>query len=95
MAAKTQNTATQVEIPFAELPDDALIRLAYVLQLMQISKATYYRGSRDGLFPRPIKYGRSSLFRVGSIRKMLSSISRLEGGRYGEEQPKKAPRAVL
>ena len=56
--------------PQQSLPTDneALARLAAVLAFIGISKSKFYQGITEGTFPRPIKYGRASLWRVGAIR---------------------------
>jgi prophage regulatory protein len=52
--------------------DGGLVRLKTILQLLQISKSSFYAGIAAGRFPRPIKLGRSSAWTLSSIKKIFA-----------------------
>jgi predicted DNA-binding transcriptional regulator AlpA len=54
------------------LPDDAMINIHDVLELLNISRSTLYRSMKDGLLPEPKKYGkRMARWRLGIIRECM------------------------
>ena len=59
--------------PFAELPDDALIRMtALVPHVIPVSVPTMHRWVKQGKFPRPLTLQpRVSGWRVGAVRQWL------------------------
>ena len=53
----------------ASFTEGGLIRLKTVLQLLQISKSSYYAGIKTGRFPPPIRLGpRTSAWRLDDIK---------------------------
>lgn len=40
-----------------EIPEYGLLRLSKVLQLIPVSKTTWWAGVRSGRFPKPVKLG--------------------------------------
>lgn len=54
------------------LPDDSFIRLKQVLELIPVSRSTFYAGQKRGLYPKPISIGpRARGYRVGAIKAWL------------------------
>lgn len=77
-----------MQIPFSELPDNALLRERQLLGgLVPFSSATLWRRVLDGRFPKPIRLEtRITVWRVGDVRLWLASHeqsvpSRKAGGR--------------
>lgn len=55
--------------------DEALLRLPEVLELVPISRSTWWAGVRDGRFPKPVKIGdRVSAWRARDIKQLLDSF---------------------
>jgi len=55
------------------LPDEAIIRLVDVLRLVPVSRATWLRGVKSGIYPKPL---RLSTRAVGWRLKDVLSLSR-------------------
>lgn len=62
------------------LTDDGLLRLEQIIgsprkgiaPILPVSKTSFYRGIREGVYPAPIKLGlRTSAWRVADIRALL------------------------
>lgn len=67
---------------FHRLPDDALIRLNFLMSwgLVPFSASTLWRKVRTGEFPSPVKVSSQvTAWRVGSIRKWLQNPSAFSG----------------
>ena len=53
-------------------PRDGFVRLPAILQFLSISKTTFYRGIRNGLFPRPRKLTeKTSVWNAAEIRAIV------------------------
>lgn len=52
----------------AELPDEALINEPEVCQLLYISRTHLWRGQKNGIYPKPKKFGRMNRHMIGDIR---------------------------
>jgi len=51
------------------------MRLQTVLNLIPISKTSFYAGVREGLYPAPIKIGkRTSVWRVSDIHQLIEDL---------------------
>lgn len=59
----------------ADCPLQGFIRLPAIIKLLGIGKTSFYRGVREGRFPKPMKIGpRTSAWRVKDIRDLLESF---------------------
>lgn len=57
----------------ASFTEGGLIRLKAVLQLLQISKSSYYAGIKTGRFPPPVRLGpRTSAWRLDDIKALVA-----------------------
>lgn len=55
---------------------DGLIRLPQVLQLIPVSRATWYNGIKSGHYPAPVKLGpRVSAWRLKEIRALIEKAN--------------------
>ena len=55
-----------------ELPEEGFVRLPQVLEVIPVSKSTWFRGIQSGRFPKPVKLGvRASAWRVEDIRGLV------------------------
>lgn len=63
-----------LQIPFHNLPDEAIIRRPVVEMLTGLKRAAIYSLAQRGLFPRPVPLpgGRAVGWRVGDIRAVLA-----------------------
>ena len=53
--------------------EDRLLRLKEVLEVIPVSRATWYRGVCGGdSHPQPEKHGRSSLWRMSALQKVIT-----------------------
>ncbi len=50
---------------------DRLLRLRSVLNIIPVSKSTFYAGIASGRFPAPVKLGRNSFWRLSDLRKLV------------------------
>ncbi len=66
---------------FDELPDSALVRQSHLVRdpkhptrptPLPFSPATFWRRVKDGAFPKPVKLGRITCWRVGDVRAWLA-----------------------
>lgn len=61
---------------FDDLPNSAVIRVPTVIAVLGISRATWWNGVRDGIYPPALQIGpRSVGWRVSDIRAILASYS--------------------
>ena len=68
-------------IPFALLPDEALVRLPVVLALSGWGKTSIYGGMRKGTFPQSVCLGkRARGWRVGDLRAFLKNLGEQSAG---------------
>ncbi len=55
-----------------QLPEKGCIRLKHILQLIDGSKSTWWKGVKDGRFPQPVRFGtRLTMWRVDDIRRLI------------------------
>ncbi len=55
-----------------QLPEKGCIRLKHILQLIDISKSTWWKGVKDGRFPQPVRFGsRLTMWRAEDIRRLI------------------------
>lgn len=58
------------------LPETGFIRLSTVLNLIPVSKSTWWNGVESGQFPKPIKIGaRIVAWKVEDIQKLIKTLS--------------------
>lgn len=56
----------------AALPDDCLIPQTDVLKIIGISRTSWWRGVKSGVYPQPVRLGpRMNRWRVGTIRQLV------------------------
>ncbi len=56
------------------LPNVQLLKLNEVLPVVRVSRATWYRGIKDGRFPKPVKLGaQTNLWRSTDIAALLAN----------------------
>ena len=66
-----------------ELPQEGFVRLEQVLEVIPVSKSTWFRGIQSGRFPASVKLGmRASGWRVEEIRNLLSLIDKEVEGEF-------------
>jgi prophage regulatory protein len=53
-----------------------LIRVQELKQFVGVGKSTIWRMTKEGRFPRPIRFGRSTLWRLGDVLAWRDSLSR-------------------
>jgi len=60
-----------------QLPEEGFVRLEQVLEVIPVSRSTWFRGIQEGRYPAPTKLGaRASGWKVCEIRQC---IERLDG----------------
>ena len=53
---------------------DHLLRLKQVLEIIPVSKSTWWAGVKSGRFPQPVKLGpRTTCWRESEVRKLVES----------------------
>ena len=62
------------------IPKEGFLRLRQVLEIIPVSRATWFRGVAAGLYPRGVKLGqRATGYRAEDIRALLERLGRGEG----------------
>jgi len=57
------------------LPETGFLRLPQVLELIPVSKSTWWLGVKTGRFPKPVKLGRKiSAWRVEAILELIEQF---------------------
>jgi len=52
---------------------EAFLRLPQVLELFPVSRSTWWRGVKDGIFPQPVKLTpRTTAWRLEDIQELIS-----------------------
>lgn len=59
---------------FASLPDDAGVSDAVVAAVIGVHRASIWRMAQKGALPKPVKLGRTSRWRVGTIRAVMNGM---------------------
>lgn len=57
------------------LPETGFVRIKQILTLIPVSRATWWKGVREGRFPKSVKLGCCTFWRVEDIRKLIEQIS--------------------
>ena len=55
--------------------DEKLLRLKQVLEIIPVSKSSWWAGVKDGKYPASVKYGRSTFWLNSDIRALINHIS--------------------
>jgi prophage regulatory protein len=62
------------------LPETGFIRLSQILELIPVSRSSWWRGVKEGRFPQPVKLAaRTTAWRAEDIRSLIDSYA-LDGG---------------
>lgn len=71
----TTQTSNFVQSHASDAVHEVLLRLPMVLQIIPVSRATWYAGIAAGRYPRPVKIGlRSVAWRKSEIDALLQSF---------------------
>ena len=63
-----------------KLPKTGFLRLPQVLALVPVSKSSWWKGCRSGLYPKPVKLGpRTTAWRVEDIADLIASLGNQDG----------------
>jgi len=62
--------------------DDRFLRLPEVCHSVGLGKTSIYQGIEAGTFPRPVKYGRSTLWPESRIREWKKKLVEDADGRH-------------
>ena len=58
-----------------ELPQEGFVRLEQVLEVIPVSRSTWFRGVQSGRYPKPVKLGsRASAWRVEEVRQCIEHL---------------------
>ena len=60
------------------LPQEGFVTLRQILHFIPISKPTWYKGMKKGIFPQPIKLGRYCFWNVEVIRNLIKNFGNLD-----------------
>jgi prophage regulatory protein len=53
------------------LPPEALLKVDSVLLYVPVSRATWFRGVKKGIFPAPVRLGNLTFWRAGDITYLM------------------------
>jgi prophage regulatory protein len=65
--------------PETDLMNDKLVDMVFITTFTGLTDKWFYKLIKDGMFPRPIKFGRSSRWRESDVRRWL--MKRIEESR--------------
>ena len=58
-----------------KLPETGFLRIAQILELIPISKSTWWDGVKEKRFPQPVKIGpKTTVWRVEDIRAFITHL---------------------
>jgi predicted DNA-binding transcriptional regulator AlpA len=64
----------------AALPETGFVRLRLILDLIPVSKSTWWQGVKTGRFPKPVKLGpRMTAWKVDDIRSLIQKTEQAAG----------------
>lgn len=64
-----------------DLPNIGFLRLPQVLELIPVSKSSWWAGCKNGRYPKPIKLSaRTTVWRVEDIRELIESFREKKNG---------------
>lgn len=67
-----KKTSTPIDPKVDDLPQVGLLRLPQVLALVPVSRSLWWRGVKDGRFPKPVKLStRVTAWRAADIRGLI------------------------
>lgn len=67
-------TADDTTIKTVVLPNEGFIRLETAMAVFGCKKTKFMEGVREGVIPKPHKWGRTSLWDVNEIREAMKKI---------------------
>ena len=60
---------------------DRLLRLKEVLQIIPVSKTSWWAGVKTGRYPRPVKLGpRTTCWRLSDLQRLIEETSEISDG---------------
>ena len=59
-----------------DLKNSSLLRINQVLELIPVSRTTFYKGISIGKFPKPIKLGKCSFWHINDIKKAIAEMKK-------------------
>ena len=63
----------------SKITEARFLRLPQVLELIPVSRSTWWAGCKSGRYPKPVKLGpRTSAWRVADIQALLEQLSARE-----------------
>lgn len=65
--------------PETDLMNDKLVDMVFITTFTGLTDKWFYKLIKEGMFPRPIKFGRSSRWRESDVRRWL--MERIEESR--------------
>lgn len=58
-----------------DLPSGQYVRLNQILRMIPVSKSTWYRGIKSGIYPKPVRIStRASAWKMEEIIRCLESL---------------------
>jgi predicted DNA-binding transcriptional regulator AlpA len=70
-------------VRFTSIPETGFLRLNQVLDLIPVSKSTWWAGVKSGRYPQSVKLGaRSTAWKAESIRELIQKL----GGSTNQER---------
>lgn len=67
-------TNDEVAAKAITLPNEGFIRIEVAMTVMGCKKTKFQKGIREGIIPKPHKWGRTSLWDVNEIRAAIEKI---------------------
>ena len=59
-----------------KLPQSGFVRLQTILFVIPVSKSTWWAGVKIGKYPRSVKHGGSTFWKVEDINNLIESIAK-------------------
>lgn len=70
----------------SKLPSTGFLRLPQVLALVPVSKSSWWKGCRSGLYPKPVKLGpRTTAWRAEDIAALIESFGNQDSAKIKKQ----------
>lgn len=55
-------------------PDERLLRVADVCEIVRVDRSTWYRWVKKGVAPKPVRFGGSTFWTLTSVRRFIQEV---------------------
>jgi prophage regulatory protein len=59
-----------------QLPQTGFVKLPTILSVIPVSKSTWWMGVKNGKYPKSVKHGGATFWKVDDINNLIESIAK-------------------